>query len=134
MDAGPLQHDEIDVGEPVPVRCLKNGLWLSREKDLPFAILMAPARRFGLCSGVQVEIAVPLGERGAQFSQELFHRLELQVSQGRTYPLSPGKPTGGFGDTACGLPGCARRDGTAWNSTPLSIGVLRKSKQPATGC
>ena len=57
------------MGEPVPVRCLKNGLWLTREKDLPFAILMAPAGRFGICSGVQVEIAVPLGERGAQFSQ-----------------------------------------------------------------
>jgi hypothetical protein len=27
------QHDEIDIGEAVPVRCLKNGLWLSREKD-----------------------------------------------------------------------------------------------------
>ena len=61
MDADPLQHDEIDDGEAVPVRCLKNGLWLSHEKDLPFAILMAPGGRFGLCSGVQVEIAVPVG-------------------------------------------------------------------------
>jgi hypothetical protein len=85
IDAGPLQHDEIDVGEPFPVRCLKNGLWLSREKDLPFAIMMAPGGRFGLRTGVQVEIAVPAGERGAQFSQELFRELELLVSQGRTY-------------------------------------------------
>src|SRR6266853_1827504 len=80
IDAGPLQHDEIDVGEPVPVRCLKNGLWLSREKDLPFAIMMAPGGRFGLWSGVQVEIAVPAGERGARFSQEFFRELELLVS------------------------------------------------------
>ena len=85
LDAGPLQHDEIDVGESIPVRCLKNGLWLSRDKDLPFAIMMAPGGRFGLWSGVQVEIAVPVGERGAWFSQELFRQLELQVSQGRTY-------------------------------------------------
>jgi hypothetical protein len=28
---------------------------------------------------------VPIGERGALFSQELFRLLELQVSQGRTY-------------------------------------------------
>src|SRR5213593_3602368 len=42
LDGGTLEHEEIDVGEPVPVRCLKNGLWLSREKDLPFAIMMAP--------------------------------------------------------------------------------------------
>ena len=85
IDAGPLQHDEIDIGEPVPVRCLKNGLWLSREKKLPFAIIMAPGGRFGLRSGVQVEIAVPAGERGAHFSQELFRDLELLVSKGRTY-------------------------------------------------
>jgi hypothetical protein len=85
IDAGPLQHDEIDVGEPIPVRCLKNGLWLSRDKDLPFAILMAPGGRFGLRTGVQVEIAVPAGERGAQFSQEFFRELELLVGQGRTY-------------------------------------------------
>ncbi|HEY1241386.1 MAG TPA: ATP-binding protein [Bryobacteraceae bacterium] len=85
INAGPLQHDEIDIGEPVPARCLKNGLWLSRDRDLPFAIMMAPGGRFGLRTGVQVEIAVPSGERGAQFSQELFRNLELQVSQGRTY-------------------------------------------------
>lgn len=41
-EAGAVQHDEIDIGEPVPARCLKNGLWLSRENNLPFAILMAP--------------------------------------------------------------------------------------------
>lgn len=85
IDAGPLQHDEIDVGDAVPVRCLKNGLWLSREKDLPFAIIMVPGGRFGLNRGVQVEIALPTGERGAKFSQELFRDLELLVSKGRTY-------------------------------------------------
>jgi hypothetical protein len=85
IDAGPMQYDEIDIGEPVPVRCLKNGLWLSRDNGLPFATIMAPGGRFGLGSGVQVEIAVPSGERGAQFSQELFRDLELLVSKGRTY-------------------------------------------------
>jgi hypothetical protein len=85
LDAGPLHHDEIDVGEPVPVRCLKNGLWLSHDEDLPITIMMATGGRFGLCTGVQVEMALPVGERGAQFSQELFRQLELQVSQCRTY-------------------------------------------------
>jgi hypothetical protein len=85
VDAGPLQHDEIDIGEPVPVRCLKNGLWLSREKDLPFAILMAPGGRFGLQNGVQLEVAVPVGQRGAQFSQNLLRELELDLSKSQTY-------------------------------------------------
>jgi len=85
VDSGPLQHDEIDIGDAAPVRCLKNGLWLSLEKDLPFAIIMVSGGRFGLNSGVQVEIAVPAGERGAKFSQDLFHDLDLLVSKGRTY-------------------------------------------------
>jgi ATP-dependent 26S proteasome regulatory subunit len=46
---------------------------------------MAPGGRFGLISGVQVEIAVPSGQRGAEFSQEFFRDLELLVSKGRTY-------------------------------------------------
>jgi hypothetical protein len=85
IDAGPVQHDEIDIGDPVPARCLKNGLWLSRENGLPFAIMMAPGGRFGMRAGVQVEIAAPAGERGAQLSQELFRELEIAVGQGRTY-------------------------------------------------
>src|ERR1700747_1880985 len=32
VELGPLQHDEVDVGDPTPARCLKNGLWLSKEK------------------------------------------------------------------------------------------------------
>ena len=85
VDVGPLQYDEMDIGEAVPVRCLKNGLWISRDKDLPFAVILAPGGRFGRGSGVQVEIAVATGERGAQFSQGLFRDLETLAGQGKTY-------------------------------------------------
>lgn len=84
-DLGPLQHDEVDIGDPTPVRCLKNGLWLAREAELPFAILLGPSIRMGSISGVHVEIGVPAGEGGAQFSQEFFRELELRVGSGRTY-------------------------------------------------
>jgi hypothetical protein len=85
INEGPLQHDEIDIGGGLPVRCLKNGLWLSRDNGLPFAVMMTPGGRFGMRSGVQVEIGIPAGERGGQFSQELFRDLELLVAKGRTY-------------------------------------------------
>jgi hypothetical protein len=85
IDAGPVQHDEIDVGETIPARCLKNGLWLSRESSLPFAIMMTHGGRFGMRTGVHVEIAVPSGEPGAQLSQDLFRELEIAIGQGRTY-------------------------------------------------
>lgn len=81
IDVGPLQHDEIDIGDPDPVRCLKNGLWLSRDHSLSFALLLASS----MVGGVQVEIAVPKGEQGAQLSQEFFRDLELRVGAGRTY-------------------------------------------------
>ena len=81
MDIGPLQHDEVDVGDPVPVRCLNNGLWLAKDHFLPFAVLLGRSM-FG---GVHVEIAVSKGEQGVQFSQEFFRDLELRVGSGRTY-------------------------------------------------
>src|SRR5260370_14866027 len=65
IDAGPLQHDEIDVGEPLPVRCLKNGLWLSREKDLPLASTMAAGGRFRVRTGGEGENSVPSRQTGA---------------------------------------------------------------------
>src|SRR5262245_59380379 len=72
IDVGPLQHDDVDIGDATPVRCLKNALWLSVESDLPFAVLLGPAMRYGQVGGVHVEIAVPAAERGADFSQALF--------------------------------------------------------------
>jgi hypothetical protein len=47
VDAGPLQYDEIDIGEAVPIRCLKNGLWIGRLEGLPFAVMLVPGGRFG---------------------------------------------------------------------------------------
>lgn len=85
IESGPLQHDDIDIGEAIPARCLKNGLWLSREKNLPFAVVLAPGGRFGMRQGVQVEIAVPVGDKGAAFSQDFFRRLELLVAKGKAY-------------------------------------------------
>lgn len=44
---GPLQHDELDVGETLPARCLRHGVWLSRLDGTAFAVLMTPAARYG---------------------------------------------------------------------------------------
>jgi hypothetical protein len=85
VEVGPLQYDEIDIGDAVPIRCLKNGLWMGRDHGLPFAILLAPGGRFGMRTGVGVEVAVAAGEQGARFSQEFFCQLEQAISEGRTY-------------------------------------------------
>src|SRR5262245_57633556 len=85
MELGPLQHDEVDVGDELPVRCLKNGLWLARQGVLPFAILLGPSMQHGMMGGVHVEIALPIGEPGAALSQEMFRDLEMRVGAGKTY-------------------------------------------------
>ena len=84
VQLGPLQHDEVDIGDPAPVRCLKNGLWLA-QSTVPFAVLLAPAMQYGQVGGVHVEIAVPVGEAGATLSKDLFRDLELRVGAGKTY-------------------------------------------------
>ena len=85
MEIGPLQHDDVDVGDPAPVRCLRNGLWLSRDPDLPFAILLSPAIEHMAVGGVHLELGVPEGERGLVFSQEFFREIEARVNRGGTY-------------------------------------------------
>ena len=84
-DVGPLQHDEVDIGDELPVRCLTNGLWLSRNGTVPFAVLLGPSIQHGMVGGVHVEVAVPIGEPGAAFSNELFRDLEIRVGAGKTY-------------------------------------------------
>lgn len=85
IDVGPLQYDEVDVGDDVPVRCLKNGLWLARQAGMPFALLMAPAMMHGMTSSVHVEAGVLKGEAGARFSEEFFREMEARVAEGKTY-------------------------------------------------
>src|SRR5437879_13509973 len=59
MDIGPLQCDEVDIGDPLPVRCLKNGLWLSKDHSLAFAVLLGPSMRFGMVGGYTLKLPTP---------------------------------------------------------------------------
>lgn len=85
VDLGPLQYDDIDIGDPSPTRCMKNGLWLGHDSEMPFAALLSPAMRYGMVGGVHVEMAVPKGDRGLQFSESFFRDLEAQINIGGTY-------------------------------------------------
>lgn len=85
VELGPLQHDEVDIGDEMPVRCLKNGLWLSRHDGIPYALFLGPSIQYGQVGGVHVEIGVALGEAGGRVSQELFREIEVRVGAGRTY-------------------------------------------------
>lgn len=81
----PMQYEEIDIGETLPARCLRQGLWLSREGGAPFALLLSPASHYGNSNGIHLEIAVLPGEKGAELSRNLFQRLEERVRSTASY-------------------------------------------------
>jgi len=82
---GPLQHDEVDVGEALPARCLKQGLWLAKHEGLHFAVLVTPAVRFGHDEGIHVEIAIPPGEAGLKLSRAFLDEIEKLINQTASY-------------------------------------------------
>ena len=43
----PIQYEEIDIGETLPARCLRQAIWLSRAEETPFALLVSTAERYG---------------------------------------------------------------------------------------
>ena len=79
------QFQDVDIGESEPIRCLNNGLWLRREEDLRFAVVLSSHREFGHEAGTCVEIAVPVGEAGAAFVRRCFKALETTVDHARCY-------------------------------------------------
>jgi len=82
---GPLQHEEIDIGEMLPARCLRLAVWLAKDRSTPFALLLSPAMRYGQEDGTHVEIAVPPGEIAAKLSRQIFDRLEALVKRSASY-------------------------------------------------
>ena len=81
----PLQNEEVDIGEAMPILCLRQGLWLAKKQDVPFALLMSASVRMMRMSGTHVEIAAPPGETGARFSREILEQLESLVKKTASY-------------------------------------------------
>lgn len=82
---GPLQYEDVDIGEDVPIPCLKNGLWLKRDGDFHYAVLFAPYMDYRGGGGIAIETAVPPGEKGQEFTQSFFRRLEKAVHEAQSY-------------------------------------------------
>lgn len=81
----PARYEEIDVGEAEPVRCLENGLWLLERDGIKVAVYVAKRQEYGRSIGMQMEIAVPAGERGERLTRELFMQAEAALQEARSY-------------------------------------------------
>jgi hypothetical protein len=82
---GPLQYEEIDVGEALTARCARRALWLARHGRLQFALVIGQATRFGQAFGTNIEIAVPPGEKGAELARSVLDNIESRVRAGSSY-------------------------------------------------
>ncbi|MDQ6913808.1 MAG: AAA family ATPase [Verrucomicrobiota bacterium] len=82
---GPLQFDEVDVGEVAAARCLRQGLWLLQDRKTRCAVLLTPAERYGRRDGIHLEIAVPPGQEGLKVSRDLLDRVEKMVNESGSY-------------------------------------------------
>jgi hypothetical protein len=81
----PLQYDEIDIGETMPVRCLKNALWLGNYDGLPFALVLTRTKKYGEATGVRLEIAAPPGQPGLNLQTKIMTELEKKVLRASSY-------------------------------------------------
>ncbi|RAZ90252.1 cell division protein FtsH [Mesorhizobium hawassense] len=79
------QYQDVDIGETEPTKCLNNGLWLNRDGDLHYAVVLSFHREFGQESGTCVEIAVPAGEAGLALVGRCFSELEATINAARSY-------------------------------------------------
>jgi hypothetical protein len=82
---GPLQYDEVDIGEVLPVRCVGRALWLARDGRSPFALILGPATRYGQPTGTSLEIVVAPGEKGTDLSRRLFEGIDNRVKDASSY-------------------------------------------------
>lgn len=83
---GPLTFSEISIGQDEVVSCQSNGLWLTRQQQTPFAVVLGSAaayRRDG--AGVQIEVAIPDDESSREFASGFFDKLQRCVEDSRCF-------------------------------------------------
>jgi ATP-dependent Clp protease adapter protein ClpS len=83
-DVGPLEYEDVDIGEETPRRCLKNALWLRKQDALPYAVVLAKNSIHGQES-IRLEIAAPRGEQGETLTRTHFDEIEGTINAAPSY-------------------------------------------------
>ena len=81
---GPLQHEELEIGAELPIRCLTTSLWLGEHAGERFALLLSPSTAYGRNSGLHIEIARMPG-RKADLSRMLIDEIEKIIALAQSY-------------------------------------------------
>lgn len=81
----PPEYEELYVGEELPIRVLKNGLWLLENNGTRFAVLLAPISRYGQTTGMQFQVGTPNAAEGTGITQAFFKHLEDSILKAESY-------------------------------------------------
>jgi len=81
----PLEYEDVDIGETVPVRSLKSTVWLCNQSGDRLAILLTPVLKHSEVGGWQVEIATLPQSGDHDFTDGLLQELERRINQAQSY-------------------------------------------------
>lgn len=81
---GPLQYDEVEIGDEFPARCMKQVLWTCRDGKTLFSVILALPERHS-DEGISLTIAVAPGEAGLALSRKFLHELEQLVNKNSSF-------------------------------------------------
>jgi len=81
---GPAVYQDVDIGDPAPVRCLTRGLWLAERESVRFALLLEVNEGY---NGVRarIEIAVAPGAAQARLAVQFADELRAAAARGMSW-------------------------------------------------
>lgn len=82
---GPLRYQDVDIGADEPVKCLENAIWLLKDEDVPYVVLLVRQKDMRGGASINIEVATPTGEVGMQLAERYFRALEQAVAQAGSY-------------------------------------------------
>jgi hypothetical protein len=85
VEIGPAQYEDIDIGREATVRCLRNGVWLLSDGDLPYAVVLSFEADYQGGGTLNVDVAALAGEAGAGLCTRIFDTLENRLSRSSCY-------------------------------------------------
>jgi len=81
----PISYEEIDIGEPEPVRCQQNGLWLLEADDEPYAVVLARESDYAGGFSIHLEVCGMQGEAIVEITRKVFDQIEAKIRAAQSY-------------------------------------------------
>lgn len=81
----PLDHEEVDIGETEPIRCVRNAMWLLKSNETKAVVLLSQVFSFNEPPKVRFDVAAENTSGGSSFTRKFFKTLENAVKQAQSY-------------------------------------------------